>query len=229
MIKTTAVLVAGGQGLRMGMNQNKQFIQLQKKEVIAHTISVFEASDCIQEIILVTAKQNMEQMQALSIQYGWRKVQKIVVGGAERQDSVWCGLQELKAESEIVLIHDGARPFVTENMIQESIKQAKEMGACVVGMPVKDTIKVCDKNQIILDTPNRQTLWQTQTPQTFQKELIKKAYAYAKEQDYQGTDDSSLVEYLGESVLMIKGSYDNIKITTRDDLLIALKILEERA
>lgn len=229
MTHTTAVIVAGGKGLRMGMNQNKQFIPLQEREVIAHTISVFEASDCIQEVILVTAEDNMEQMKALSLQYDWRKVRKIVVGGAERQDSVWCGLQELEAESEIVLIHDGARPFVTQSMIKESIEQAKEMGACVVGMPVKDTIKVCDGKQMVLDTPNRQTLWQTQTPQTFQKELIQKAYAYAREQNYQGTDDSSLVEYLGEAVLMIQGSYDNIKITTRDDLLIAMKILEERA
>ena len=223
----TAVIVAAGKGKRMGTDISKQFLPLCGKEILTHTVEVFEKADRIRDIVLVTGTDSLQDVQDMVWEYGWQKVISVVAGGKERQDSVWNGLQAVSEDTEIVLIHDGVRPFVTEEILDLSIETAVEMGGCAAGVPAKDTIKVCNSENIAVDTPDRSTLWQIQTPQTFRKELIVKAYEQAKAEGFVGTDDASLAENSGYSVKVIMGSYRNIKITTKEDLLIGEAFLKE--
>ena len=223
----TAVIVAAGKGKRMGTEISKQFLPLGGKEILAHTVEKFEKAENIRDIILVTGEDSLQDVQDMTQEYGWGKIRSIVAGGKERQDSVWNGLQEVPADAEIVLIHDGVRPFVTEDILNVSIETTLEMGGCVAGVPAKDTIKICSNENIAVATPDRSTLWQIQTPQTFRRELIMKAYEQAKADGFVGTDDASLAEYSGYSVKVIMGSYRNIKITTKEDLLIGEVFLKE--
>ena len=223
----SVIIVAAGSGKRMNMDINKQFIILNKKEIIAHTIDVFYKNKNVDEIIVCIKKEEEELFKDKIInKYSFKNI-KIAYGGKERQDSIYNGLKCLDDKCDIVLIHDGARPFVDDRIINESIKVAREKKAVVVGTPVKDTIKVvCDG--IINDTPNRVNLWAAQTPQVFEYKLITKAYEEAYENNYYGTDDSMLVENIGQEVTMIMGSYDNIKITSPEDISIGEKILSLR-
>ena len=223
----TAVIVAAGKGRRMGTEISKQFLPLCGKEILAHSVEKFEKADNIRNIVLVTGEDSLQDVRDMAQEYGWKKITSVVAGGKERQDSVWNGLQVVSADTEIVLIHDGVRPFVTEDILNHSIETAVEMGGCVAGVPAKDTIKVCNNENIAIATPARSTLWQVQTPQTFQKELIIQAYQKAKAEGFVGTDDASLAEYSGCSVKVIMGSYRNIKITTKEDLLIGEAFLKE--
>ena len=221
------VIVAAGSGSRMKRDINKQFIKLDGKEIIAYTIEKFYKSEDIDDIVIVI-KENEEKyfIENIINKYGFDNI-KIAYGGKERQDSVYNGIKKLNNNCEIVLIHDGARPFVNENIIKNSIKEAKENNAVVVGVPVKDTIKVVDSDGNIVDTPNRSLLWSVQTPQSFKYEIITKAYEYAYSNDYYGTDDAMLVEHIGYNVKMIEGSYNNIKITTEEDLHFGIQILNK--
>ena len=223
----SAVIVAAGKGKRMGTDISKQFLPLCEKEILAHTVEKFEETHQIRDIILVAGEDSMQDVMGMVQEYGWKKVISVTAGGKERQDSVWNGLLQVPSDAEIVLIHDGVRPFVTEDMIDLSIETAMEMGGCVAGVPAKDTIKVCDAENIAVATPDRSTLWQIQTPQTFRKELIMQAYQKAKEEGFNGTDDASLAEYSGYPVKVIMGSYRNIKITTKEDLIIGEAFLKE--
>ena len=206
---------------------NKQFIKLDGKEIIAYTIEKFYKSEDIDDIVIVI-KENEEKyfIENIINKYGFDNI-KLAYGGKERQDSVYNGIKKLNSNCEIVLIHDGARPFVNEDIIKNSIEEAKENNAVVVGVPVKDTIKVVDSDGNIVDTPNRSLLWSVQTPQSFKYEIITKAYEYAYSNDYYGTDDAMLVEHIGYNVKMIEGSYDNIKITTEEDLHFGIQILNK--
>ena len=221
------VIVAAGSGSRMKRDINKQFIKLDGKEIIAYTIEKFYKSEDIGDIVIVI-KENEEKyfIENIINKYGFDNI-KLAYGGKERQDSVYNGIKKLNRNCEIVLIHDGARPFVNEYIIKNSIKEAKENNAVVVGVPVKDTIKVVDSDGNIVDTPNRSLLWSVQTPQSFKYEIITKAYEYAYSNDYYGTDDAMLVEHIGYNVKMIEGSYDNIKITTEEDLHFGIQILNK--
>ena len=221
------VIVAAGSGSRMKRDINKQFIKLDGKEIIAYTIEKFYKSEDIDDIVIVI-KENEEKyfIENIINKYGFDNI-KLAYGGKERQDSVYNGIKKLNRNCERVLIHDGARPFVNENIIKNSIKEAKENNAVVVGVPVKDTIKVVDSDGNIVDTPNRSLLWSVQTPQSFKYEIITKAYEYAYSNDYYGTDDAMLVEHIGYNVKMIEGSYDNIKITTEEDLHFGIQILNK--
>jgi 2-C-methyl-D-erythritol 4-phosphate cytidylyltransferase len=221
------VIVAAGSGSRMKRDINKQFIKLDGKEIIAYTIEKFYKSEDIGDIVIVI-KENEEKyfIENIINKYGFDNI-KLAYGGKERQDSVYNGIKKLNSNCEIVLIHDGARPFVNEYIIKNSIKEAKENNAVVVGVPVKDTIKVVDSDGNIVDTPNRSLLWSVQTPQSFKYEIITKAYEYAYSNDYYGTDDAMLVEHIGYNVKMIEGSYDNIKITTEEDLHFGIQILNK--
>ena len=223
----SVVIVSAGRGSRMKADINKQFLKIGDKEVIAHTIDKFYNNENIGEIIIVVREDEKEFFQENVIdKYGYKNI-KIAFGGKERQDSIYNGLKCLDDNCDIVLIHDWARPFVDDRIINESIKVAREKKAVVVGTPVKDTIKVvCDG--IINDTPNRVNLWAAQTPQVFEYKLITKAYEEAYENNYYGTDDSMLVENIGQEVTMIMGSYDNIKITSPEDISIGEKILSLR-
>lgn len=221
------VIVAAGSGSRMKRDINKQFIKLDGKEIIAYTIEKFYKSEDIDDIVIVI-KESEEKyfIENIINKYGFDNI-KLAYGGKERQDSVYNGIKKLNSNCEIVLIHDGARPFVNEYIIKNSIKEAKENNAVVVGVPVKDTIKVVDSDGNIVDTPNRSLLWSVQTPQSFKYEIITKAYEYAYSNDYYGTDDAMLVEHIGYNVKMIEGSYDNIKITTEEDLHFGIQILNK--
>ena len=223
----TAVIVAAGKGRRMGTEVSKQFLPLCGKEILAHSVEKFEKAEKIRDIVLVTGEDSLQDVREMAQEYGWKKIVSVVVGGKERQDSVWNGLQAVSDDTDIVLIHDGVRPFVTEDILNHSIETAVEMGSCVAGVPAKDTIKVCNGENVAVATPDRSTLWQIQTPQTFRKDLIMQAYQKAKAEGFVGTDDASLAEYSGCSVKVIMGSYRNIKITTKEDLLIGEAFLKE--
>lgn len=220
----SVIIVAAGSGKRMKLDFNKQYIKLREKEVIAHTIEVFYKNPNVDEIVVCIKKEEEKFFKKQIIdKYQFKNI-KLAYGGAERQDSIHNGLQKVSKDCNIVLIHDGARPFIDNNIINESIEAAKEKCAVVVGVPVRDTIKVVSQGTIE-NTPNRSTLWAAQTPQTFEYKLIMKAYEEAYKSNYYGTDDSMLVENIGKSVTMIMGSYENIKITTPEDIDYAEHIL----
>lgn len=226
--KVVAIIVAAGRGKRMGMDFNKQFILLNNKPILAYTLEKFEKTKSIDEIVLVVGKDEIGFVKENIIdKYSIKKVSKIVAGGKERQDSVYNGLLAVKEHCSIILIHDGARPFIEEELIEKSIDMARKMGAVVVAVPVKDTIKRVDNDMKVIDTLKRDELWSIQTPQTFQYKLLKKAYDLNRENKDIVTDDAMMVERLGGTVNILKGSYKNIKITTPEDLIIAENILKE--
>lgn len=223
----SVVIVSAGKGSRMKADINKQFLKLREKEVIAHTIDKFYNNKNIDEIVVVVREDESEFFkQNIIDKYGYENI-KISFGGKERQDSVFNGLKSVDKQCEIVLIHDGARPFVTNEIIDNCIECAKENKCAIVGVPVKDTIKIVNENGDVCDTPNRNTLWAIQTPQTFNYELIVEAHEKAKKENYYGTDDSMLMEHFGYNVKVVEGSYNNIKITTPEDLKIGEEILRE--
>lgn len=224
----SVVIVSAGRGSRMKADINKQFLKLQNKEVIAHTIDKFYNNENIGEIIVVVREDEAEFFKINIIEkYGYKNI-KIAFGGNERQDSVYNGLKMVDENCKIVLIHDGARPFVNNETIDSAIESAKENKCVIVGVPVKDTIKVIDENNNVCDTPDRSTLWSIQTPQVFDFSLIMKAHEKAREDNYYGTDDSMLMEYFGQKVKVVEGSYNNIKITTPEDLKIGEEILRDK-
>lgn len=223
----SVVIPAAGMGKRMNSNINKQFILLNEKPILSHTIEKFENLQYIDEIIIITREDEIEMCKRDIVdKYEFKKVTSIVKGGSERQDSVYNGIKAVNSKCDIVLIHDGARPFVKENSIIDGIKGAIEYGACTVGVKVKDTIKVVDSNEYITNTPDRSTLWAVQTPQCFLYDTLLKAYELGIKDRAIVTDDSMLVERLGIKVKMVMGSYDNIKITTPEDLEIGKAILK---
>lgn len=219
------VIVAAGTGSRMNMGINKQFIKLEGKEIIAYTIEKFYNNSNIEDIVVVVKEDESEFFKKEILdKYNFKNV-KIAYGGKERQDSVYNGLKLLDEKCDVVLIHDGARPFVSDKIIDKSIEEAKEHKAIVVGVPVKDTIKVIDNDKNIVDTPNRSVLWAVQTPQTFDYNILIDAYKDAFKNKFYGTDDAMLVERIGYKVKMLEGSYNNIKITTKEDLNVGSQIL----
>lgn len=230
MSKNAAIIVAGGSGKRMGTAIKKQFIKLKDKEILAYTIEAFNKVDEIDEIIVVTGKEDIEKVRKEIIErYQFKKVKRVVAGGKERQDSVYNGLIAVSAETSYVMIHDGARPFISEVIIKKALQETKDYKATIVAMPVKDTIKLVDKEQgVVEETPDREKLWMVQTPQTFEKELLLNAYKQAEERQLQVTDDSMIVEAYGHKVHVVLGEYTNIKITTPEDLVIGESILENR-
>ncbi|MEC2075537.1 2-C-methyl-D-erythritol 4-phosphate cytidylyltransferase [Metabacillus fastidiosus] len=217
------IIPAAGQGKRMNAGKNKQFIELDGIPVIVHTLLVFQNHLHCSNIILVINERERSIFMDLIEEYHLNKVTKLVAGGSERQESVYNGLKAVK--NEIILIHDGARPFIKPSKIEELVKAAKEKGAALVAVPVKDTIKRVENNTVI-ETVERSTLWSVQTPQAFQLPLIMNAHKDAEENSFFGTDDASLVERMGQSVAVIYGDYTNIKLTTPDDLIVAKAILE---
>ncbi len=228
MEKVSAIIVAGGSGKRMGMSIKKQYILLGEKEVLAHTIEKFNNCQCIDEIIVVVGAEEIQDTKVSIIEkYGYNKVKQVVAGGKERQDSVYNGLINTDDACRYVMIHDGARPFIKEEIINKALSEVKQNKACVVAVPVKDTIKVVNNtSKIIEHTPKRETLWSIQTPQCFDKEILISAYKFAKETNLAVTDDSMLVEAYGKAVHIVEGDYTNIKITTKEDLVIGKAILE---
>lgn len=227
-IKSTVIIPAAGKGKRMNSKKSKQYIEILDKPILAYTIDAFEKCNNINNIILVVGKKEIEYVRDEIVEkYNFKKVIGIIEGGKERQDSVYEGIKEVPHDTDIVLIHDGARPFINNHLINKAIINAHEYGACVLGVKVKDTIKVADNSYNIIDTPNRNKLWSVQTPQAFRKALINKSYEKAKNDKFIATDDSMLVEKYSEvKVKIIEGAYFNIKITTNEDLIIANNFLK---
>lgn len=222
------IIVAAGSGSRMNTNINKQFIKLNDKEIIAHTIEKFYNNKNINDIVIVIKEDEAEFFKKEILdKYRFKNI-KIAYGGKERQDSVYSGIKLLDKNCKYVLIHDGARPFVDEDIINRSLDEVKVFKSIVVGVPVKDTIKVVNNNNSVVDTPNRSTLWSVQTPQTFDYNIIKRAYEDAFDNNFYGTDDAMLVERIGYTIKMIYGSYNNIKVTTPEDIIIGTQIINSQ-
>lgn len=227
--RVAVVIVAAGRSTRMA-GLDKQFALAGNRPILAHTIEVFERNSQVDEIVLVLNEANIMRGRALIYEEGWRKVQRVVTGGERRQDSVWNGLQALqKNPPKWVLIHDGARPFVTDAIIADGLKSVREYGASVVGVPVKDTIKLVSATTLLVEqTPPRDLLWAVQTPQFFNFDLIVEAHQEAIRRQLDVTDDASLCEKLDRPVKIFQGTYTNIKITTPDDLELAQRVFSER-
>lgn len=220
----SAVIVAAGSGKRMGADRPKQFLELCGKTIIERTAAVFSGCDIIDEMIIVSSKEGLEECRRLLAGYEGKKI-KYVLGGKERYESVYNGIKAVDDRCTIVVIHDGVRPFVTEKIIRQSAEDAIKYGACAVGVRAKDTVKICGRDGFVISTPDRESLCNIQTPQTFRRDIIERAYKTAFERGVFGTDDASLAENIGIPVKITMGSYDNIKITTPDDLAVGEKIL----
>jgi len=229
-MKTIAIIPAGGSGRRLKTDLSKQYLMLDNLPILVHTLKVFQLTAAINEIILVVPKGDISFVRDEFIQkYGLSKVTNIVAGGKERQDSVHCGIKAIEGKCGVVVIHDAVRPFVTQKIIQQVIAATKYKPAVSCGVKVKDTVKETKDSGLIVKTLPRQHLWLTQTPQAFRLSILEKAYAAAEWDNFYGTDDASLVERLGIDVKMLTGSYDNIKITTPEDLIFAEALLKSRA
>jgi len=227
-MKCSVVIVAAGSGKRMKSDISKQYLTINEKPILAHTIDKFENCSYIDEIIVVVAENDISYCkEKITEKYDFKKVRKVVSGGNERQVSVFNGLKEVDKSTDIILIHDGVRPFIKNKDIIKIIEQTRLYKACVIGVKVKDTVKICDENNNVLETPDRKYLWAAQTPQAFFSDIIISAYKKAFYDNFIGTDDCMIVERTGIKVKMIEGSYDNIKITTPEDLLIANAILQQ--
>ncbi len=232
-MKTTAIILAAGKGKRMGTSVSKQYLELQGYPILYYTIRAFEDS-VVDNIVLVTGSEETEYCRKNIVDYyKFNKVKAIAIGGKERYDSVHAGLKMIKEtglSTDIVLIHDGARPFVTDKIIEDTIKVAAECGACVAAVKAKDTIKLADTEGFIGSTPDRNNVWQIQTPQTFSYNLIKDAYDMVLRCSAEGiTDDAMILEKYGDyRIKLVESSYDNIKITTPEDLDFGGIILEKR-
>ncbi|HHV93955.1 MAG TPA: 2-C-methyl-D-erythritol 4-phosphate cytidylyltransferase [Firmicutes bacterium] len=230
MGRVTAVVPAAGKGLRMGLESpGKQFADLGGKPVLAHTLTALAAAEAVDGIIVVTGKEQIPLARRLVQDYPVGKVHDIVPGGDTRQESVRLGLSRVPCDTEIVVVHDGARPLVEPVLVNQVIEAAREYGAAGAAVPVKDTIKVSDEAGFVISTPSRDRLWAIQTPQAFRCELLKEAHRQAQAQGYEGTDDCMLVEKLGRPVKLVLGSYRNIKLTTPEDMIIAAALLEAAA
>ncbi len=231
-IKTMAVVLAAGRGKRMNSNIQKQYMELEGKPVLYYSLNAFQESFVDEIILVVSPGDETYCFEEIVEKYGFDKVSAIVPGGKERYHSVYNGLKAAEGrvnDDDIVFIHDGARPFITEEILGRAFDEAKNSGACVVGMPVKDTIKIVDDNEYAVDTPNRNYLWQIQTPQVFKYGLVKDCYGRMIEDEEllinKGvaiTDDAMVVEQYSETkIKLVEGDYTNIKITTPEDISVA--------
>lgn len=227
--KTIALIPAAGMGKRMGASVNKQYLQLAGIPIVARTIALFDASPLIDAIYLVTPLEEIPYCREHIVEaHGFTKVREIVPGGKERQNSVMNGLAAMQGQvgdDDVVLIHDGVRPFVTERMLQEAIAMARTAAGALIAVPTKDTIKTVIDGTVT-GTPPRETLWQAQTPQAFRYGIIYQAHSAAAAEGFLGTDDASLVERSGGQVRTVTGDYRNIKITTPEDLVLAEAFLQ---
>jgi 2-C-methyl-D-erythritol 4-phosphate cytidylyltransferase len=222
--KTIGVVIpAAGLGRRMGGATAKQFLLLEGRPVLVRTVERFDSSPVVDEIVLVAPEAECDAVRDLVAPYGFRKLRAVVAGGAERQDSVAEGLARVGAD--IVLVHDAVRPFASHGLIADVASEAVRSGAALAAVRVKETIKVSDGAGKVLATPERGSLWVAQTPQGFASALLREAFSQAAREGFLGTDDASLVERLGVAVTLVEGEYDNIKITTPEDLEWAARIL----
>ena len=220
----SAIVLAGGRGKRMNYHKSKQFIEIKGKPVLVYTLEKFIYNKSIDEVILVLPEDEVDYCKKEVLQKYSLKVDRIVIGGKERQDSVFNALEAME-KADIVLIHDGARPFISEKIIEEGIKYANIYGAAAPGVTPKDTIKIKNEDNISVDTPDRNTLVAVQTPQCFKYDEIYQCHRKVKEENAIVTDDTSVVERYGHKVYLYEGDYTNIKITTPEDLILAERLI----
>lgn len=226
VMKTVAIIPAGGAGRRMGNGIPKQYLTLAGIPIIVRTLQAFQRSPVVDEILLVVPEGDIPEVrQEIVARYGLSKVGLILPGGRERQDSVRNALQHVSDEHGIIVIHDAVRPFVSGDLISRAVAAAREFGAITVGVPVKDTVKEVTAKGRVKKTVTREGLWLTQTPQAFRRPIIIAAYEKAGVEGFYGTDDASLVERMGIAVRMIPGDCNNIKVTTPEDLLLSNLII----
>ena len=226
--RNVAGVLAAGQGKRMNAAIHKQYILLNGKQILYYSLKTLEDCPFMDEVILVTGKDDMDYCRKEIVdKYGLSKVKKIVPGGAERYHSVYEGLKAVGEDCTYVYIHDGARPFLDQEILERSRREVLRSQACVVGMPVKDTIKISDGDGTAVDTPRRELVWMIQTPQVFSFKIILEAYRKIfLGNTVDVTDDAMVLEVAeGRSVRLVEGSYRNIKITTPEDLIIAEALL----
>lgn len=227
--RTTAIVLAAGQGKRMQSSVHKQYLLIKDKPVLYYSLKAFEDS-IIDDIVLVVGEgeEDFCRKEILD-KYGFHKIRAVVHGGKERYHSVADGIRSIDWKCDYIFIHDGARPFIDREIIKRAFSEVKKFKACVVGMPVKDTIKIADEKGFVASTPDRSQIWQIQTPQVFKRQLIAAAYDKLLEEEkklitegVKVTDDAMVVEYfMSVPVKLVQGSYQNIKITTPEDLKIA--------
>ncbi|MBZ4688254.1 MAG: 2-C-methyl-D-erythritol 4-phosphate cytidylyltransferase [Clostridia bacterium] len=224
--RAASIVVAGGKGSRMGTKVKKQYLDLQGMPILAHTLSVFETAKDISHIVLVVPEEDIEFCREnIKHKYDFTKISQIVAGGKTRGESVFNGLRKTFQEDELVAVHDGARPLLNAAVLTKGIAAAGEYGASVVAVRVKDTIKRAGNDNFVRDTLPREELWAVQTPQVFKRDLLLKCYRKAFAEGVKGTDDASIVEYYGHQVKIVEGEYENIKVTTPEDLVLANAIL----
>ncbi len=229
-MRVTALIPAAGMGKRMAAGINKQYLKLGGKPILAHTLDVFEKAPFVDDVYVIVPEDEITYCRENVIEsYGYTKVRRIVAGGRERQQSVFNGLKAADGLDidDIVIVHDGVRPFVPLDAVRRSVEVARLHDGALVAVPVKDTVKITAEG-IVVDTPGRENIWLAQTPQTFRYGVIRQAYERAENEGFLGTDDSSLVERLGKTVHIVMGDYRNIKITTPEDMLLAEAFLKDR-
>jgi 2-C-methyl-D-erythritol 4-phosphate cytidylyltransferase len=220
------IIPAAGQGKRMGAGKNKLLLELNGVPVFIHSLKVFEEDDQCDSITVAIHPQDETEFTFLVNKYQLKKVLDFVPGGKERQDSIYNALKTVKTNG-IILVHDAARPFILKEHIHQLVAKAQETGAAIIGVPAKDTMKTVRQN-VVSETIERSSLWAVQTPQAFHISILLKAYEQAEKDGFVGTDDSSLVERIAQPVAMVEGDYDNIKLTTPEDLFFAEAILKKR-
>ncbi|WP_028854947.1 2-C-methyl-D-erythritol 4-phosphate cytidylyltransferase [Psychrilyobacter atlanticus] len=219
------IVAAAGVGKRMGLDYPKQFLEVDGKPIFIKTLEVIEKNQRVRGIVVVTNEEYISEVKKICEAFKIDKVIDVVSGGKERQDSIYNALEQIPKES-IIGVQDGVRPFIQDRYIEESytkLMTETNLDGVIIGVPVKDTIKVVNSEGKVVETPKRDCLFAAQTPQVFRGEILHRSYEQARQQRFLGTDDSSLVEKAGGSVGIILGSYENIKITTPEDLLIFSK------
>lgn len=222
--KITAIVPSAGKGLRFKFKKRKPFANLNKKPVLSYALKTLQSSPLISDIVLVMDRSLLKAAQRLVRRYSITKVKHIIEGGRRRSESVRKGLRCVDKNTPLVLIHDGVRPFLSKEIVKKTISAALEFGASVSAVPVKSTIKVSRRNSFVKYTPDRRNLWEVQTPQVFKRDLIEDAYKKVRHNKL-FTDDAVLIENAGKKVKIVKGDYNNIKITTIEDMRIAEALL----
>lgn len=227
--RTVAVVPAAGRGARMGSATPKQFLALGGVPILVHSLRVLEAVPAVIHVILAVPEAEREYcLREIVTRYRFAKVTKIVAGGASRQDSVRHGLHEVGPEADLVLVHDAVRPLITPDLVERVIRRAAEVGAAIVAIPMRDTVKQVGAHDLIEATVDRGRLWLAQTPQVFRTELLREAHRKAHLDGFEATDDAQLLEWMGREVAVVDGSEENIKITRPQDLAIGEAILAAR-
>jgi 2-C-methyl-D-erythritol 4-phosphate cytidylyltransferase len=230
LAKTVAVVPAAGRGARMGSHLPKQFLSLGGLPILVHSLRVLHAVPAVEHIILVVPEADRQYcLTEIVTRHRFAKVTKIVAGGEQRQDSVRHGIQEAGDDAELLLIHDAVRPLITRELVERVIQRAAEVGAAIVAIPMRDTVKRVNHDGVIETTVDRRPLWLAQTPQVFRADVIREAHRKAHIEKFHATDDAQLLEWIGRPVAVVDGSEDNIKITRPQDMAIGEAILAARS